>query len=161
MAAEPSDQEVQQIARGIQLVDPAYYGANGPPHELWTQLRAEAPVEYFKLPEVEGFWAVTRHQDIRFISRQPDKFLSEPGVTLMPEDPNLDETNLTHGALSPTRSAISRLRSPARESRMTLARRLLTALDSCRFNRCNFLRSCGRSLRATTLSIERGSVLVW
>jgi cytochrome P450 len=43
-------------------------------------------VEYFKVPEVEGFWAVTRHEDIRFISRQPDLFLSAPGITLMPED---------------------------------------------------------------------------
>jgi hypothetical protein len=36
--------------------------------------------------------------------------------------------------VSPVARAISRLQSPPRESRMTLARRLLTALDSCRFN---------------------------
>ena len=27
------------LTNGIELVDPAYYGKNGPPHDLWTELR--------------------------------------------------------------------------------------------------------------------------
>ncbi len=75
------------------LIDPVYYGENGPPHELWTRLRKEAPVQWCDFPDeiVEPFWAVTRHADICAISRQPDKFLSEPGITLMPrEQPEVD-----------------------------------------------------------------------
>jgi cytochrome P450 len=74
------------ITNGLELIDPHFYGQNGPPHELWKQLRAESPIHWCEVPTVEPFWAITRQQDIRFISRQPDKFLSEAGVTLMPRD---------------------------------------------------------------------------
>jgi cytochrome P450 len=36
---------------------------------------------------VEPFWAITRHADITAISRQPDLFLSGPGITLAPAKP--------------------------------------------------------------------------
>jgi cytochrome P450 len=80
------------ITDGIELIDPGFYAANGPPHELWTRLRAEAPVHYCEVPLVEPFWAVTRHADICSISRQPDKFLSGPGITLVPKERQLSET---------------------------------------------------------------------
>jgi cytochrome P450 len=81
------------ITNGQELIDPAYYGENGPPHELWTKLRAESPVHYCDIPEVEPFWAITRHADLCAISSQPDKFLSGPGITLRPRDGRqMDET---------------------------------------------------------------------
>src|SRR5881396_3840282 len=52
----------------------------------------------------------------------------------------------------PQRWAISALRTPPRDRRMTLACRRLTALDSCRFIACSFLPSQGRSVLATTVS---------
>jgi cytochrome P450 len=79
------------ITTGFELVDPDFYGKNGPPHEIWKRLRAESPVHWCEVPEIEHFWAVTRHEDIRFISRQPDIFLSEPGVTPLPTDRELDQ----------------------------------------------------------------------
>jgi cytochrome P450 len=78
---------VMEITNGFELIDPEYYGKNGPPHELWKRLRAESPVHACKVEGVEPFWAITRHADICFISRQPDLFLSEPGITLAPAEP--------------------------------------------------------------------------
>ena len=82
------------ITDGLELIDPEYYGENGPPHELWAKLRAESPVHHCDLPEVEPFWAITRHADLCAISSQPDKFLSGPGITLRPRDAEqqMDET---------------------------------------------------------------------
>lgn len=72
---------------GTELLDPQGYARRGPPHELWTRLREESPVCYCDdLEFLEPFWAVTKHEDIRFISRQPDKFLSAPGITPMPRE---------------------------------------------------------------------------
>jgi cholest-4-en-3-one 26-monooxygenase len=66
------------------LVDPGSYALNGYPHELWTRLRREEPVAYFAPPGLEPFWAITKHADILEISRQPLRFSSERGITLMP-----------------------------------------------------------------------------
>ena len=55
---------------------------DGYPHELWTRLRAEAPVAYFAPPGYEPFWAITKHADILEISKQPLRFSSAQGITL-------------------------------------------------------------------------------
>lgn len=73
------------ITNGFDLISAAYYGQNGPPHELWTRLRRESPIHWCEPGVMEDFWAVTRWEDIRSISRQPDNFLSKPGVTLFPK----------------------------------------------------------------------------
>jgi cytochrome P450 len=80
------------ITTGLELIDPHYYGRSGPPHEIWRRLRAESPVHWCEVPTVEPFWAITRQEEIRFISRQPDKFLSEPGITLVPTDRELNRS---------------------------------------------------------------------
>ena len=80
------------ITDGSELIDTEAYGRNGPPHEIWTRLRAESPVHWCDTPNSEPFWAITRHADICQISKQPDKFLSEPGITLMERGGALDET---------------------------------------------------------------------
>jgi cytochrome P450 len=80
------------ITDGTELIDQQAYGVSGPPHELWTQLRAESPIHWCDGPYSEPFWAITRHADICEISKQPDKFLSAPGITLMERDRRIDET---------------------------------------------------------------------
>ena len=52
-----------KITNGFELIDSHYYGANGPPHDIWTQLRKESPVQWCKTPELEGFWAITLQED--------------------------------------------------------------------------------------------------
>jgi cholest-4-en-3-one 26-monooxygenase len=67
-----------------ELVDPERYARGGYPHDVWTQLRAEAPVAYFAPPGYEPFWAITRHADILEIAKQPTRFSSAQGIMLRP-----------------------------------------------------------------------------
>jgi cytochrome P450 len=72
------------------LADPARYAA-GVPHQLFAQLRRDAPVSWVDEPELavtwpdgtverhrgSGFWAVTRYAMVVAVSRQPDVFSAE------------------------------------------------------------------------------------
>jgi cytochrome P450 len=69
----------------LRLIDPQAYAAHGYPHDVWTRLRRESPLEFFEPPGWPAFWAVTKHADIVEISKQPDVFLNEPGMTLVRE----------------------------------------------------------------------------
>ncbi len=71
---------------GLQLLDPALYARGGPPHELFTKLRRRSPVSRWEIDRVEPFWAITKHADLTSISKRPDRFLSEPGITLAPAE---------------------------------------------------------------------------
>jgi cytochrome P450 len=72
------------LTDGFELVDPASYGKNGPPHELWAELRKHDPVHRC---DARGayppFWAITKHADICEISKRPDTFLNEPGIVMV------------------------------------------------------------------------------
>ena len=52
----------------LDLVDPERYARDGYPHDVWTRLRAEAPVAHIEAPGYEPFWAVTKHADIMQIA---------------------------------------------------------------------------------------------
>lgn len=66
----------------LDLVDPVRYAQRGYPHDVWTRLRAEAPVARIEAPGFEPFWAITKHADIMEVSRQPRRFSSAHGITL-------------------------------------------------------------------------------
>ena len=78
------------ITNGYELVHPDYYAEHGPPYAIWDRLRAESPVHRCELEDVEPFWAVTRQDDIKCISKTPELFLSAPGITLIPTDRVID-----------------------------------------------------------------------
>ncbi len=60
----------------------------GVPHDRFTTLRAEAPVYHHLDPEkAEGFWAVTRYEDVVTISRNPEIFSSNAETCLIFEMP--------------------------------------------------------------------------
>jgi cytochrome P450 len=40
---------------------------DGPPHDTFARLRAEAPVAWHPEAEGGGFWCVTRWQDVRTV----------------------------------------------------------------------------------------------
>ena len=65
---------------GLDLIDPAAYGAHGVPHDTWTRLRRESPLHPCHPPGYGPFWAVTKHADVVEISRNPQDFLSAPGI---------------------------------------------------------------------------------
>jgi cytochrome P450 len=62
--------------------DPALW-AGGPPHETFRRLRAECPVHWSsripRYPEEEGFWSVTRADDVLAVSRDWETYSSERG----------------------------------------------------------------------------------
>ncbi len=66
----------------LDLVDPERYARNGYPHDVWTRLRAGAPVAYVEAAGYEPFWAITKHADILQIASQPLRFSSAQGITL-------------------------------------------------------------------------------
>jgi cytochrome P450 len=68
------------LTDGFDLIDPASYAASGPPHASWTALRRHSPVHRCEPRDYPPFWAITRHADICEISKQPDRFLSQPGI---------------------------------------------------------------------------------
>ncbi|MDJ0785194.1 MAG: cytochrome P450 [Myxococcota bacterium] len=75
---------------GLNMIHPETYAKHGYPHELWKWLRHNDPVHFVEQPEGAGpsYWAITRHADITEISKQPDKFLNNPRLTIghLPED---------------------------------------------------------------------------
>jgi cholest-4-en-3-one 26-monooxygenase len=73
----------------VNLVDPAYYAANGYPHHIWTKLRREDPVAWWDATEGIPFWAITKHEDITTLSKLPEIFVSGPRLTIshLPERP--------------------------------------------------------------------------
>ncbi len=60
----------------VDLMDEVLF-ADGPPHELFARMRAEAPVLHSTTPEGGDFWSVTKAADISAISKKPDLFSSE------------------------------------------------------------------------------------
>jgi cholest-4-en-3-one 26-monooxygenase len=69
----------------IDIIDPDHYQQNGYPHEEWTLLRREAPLYWFDRTDDDPFWAVTKHEDIVFLSRQPKRFLLNPRLAVFPD----------------------------------------------------------------------------
>jgi cytochrome P450 len=63
--------------------------ADGPPHELFTRLRREAPLHWSPLtdyPEEGGFWSLTRAEDLRRISLDWQTFSSYVGGIMVLDD---------------------------------------------------------------------------
>ncbi len=61
---------------------------DGPPHELFAQLRSECPMHFTRhvtdFPDEAGYWSVTRPEDIQTVSRDWQTYSSElGGVTIV------------------------------------------------------------------------------
>ncbi len=107
----------------LELVDPARYGERGYPHELWARMRAEAPVTYIEPPDLEPFWAITKHADVQQIAAQPLRFSSARGITLRrPNQPDFHSDVLV--VLDPPRHGpLRRVASPRFTPKAMRARR--------------------------------------
>jgi cytochrome P450 len=64
-------------------ISPQHYAAGGYPHTEWARLRREAPVFRVELPGFDPFWAITKHADVVGISKQPERFLNAPRLSMM------------------------------------------------------------------------------
>ncbi len=66
----------------VSLADPDLF-ADGVPHDLLAEMRAETPVAWQEMDGEPGFWAVLRHADVVKVAREPNLFsASEGGVVL-------------------------------------------------------------------------------
>lgn len=68
----------------IDLVSASTY-ANGHPWDQYAWLRANDPVHWHVEPEGPGFYAISKYDDIRMISRQPGTFSSYARGVMMAE----------------------------------------------------------------------------
>ncbi len=78
MAAVGSDLESVELTARALWVD-------GPPHELFKQLRSGCPIHWTEsfeeFPDEAGFWSVTTPEDIHTVSRDWRTYSSEDGIT--------------------------------------------------------------------------------
>jgi len=71
----------------VDLTDAALYG-DGFPHEVFTALRRHDPVKWQAFPEGfpgdhdEGFWVLSKHEDVQAVSRDPELFSAFDGPQL-------------------------------------------------------------------------------
>jgi cytochrome P450 len=65
----------------IDLVSPSSY-AHGHPIDQYTWLRENDPVHWHDEPGGPGFWAVTRHEDVKAIGRNAALFSSRPTIMI-------------------------------------------------------------------------------
>jgi cholest-4-en-3-one 26-monooxygenase len=70
----------------LDLVTPEHYEHNGYPHPEWTWLRRHDPVFWYERPNVDPFWAITKHADIIAIGKQPEIFLNAPRLAVFTHD---------------------------------------------------------------------------
>ena len=72
----------------INLISPETFAATGHPWEQYAWLRKNSPVYWHDEPNGPGFWAITKYEDVRTISRLPKVFSSyETSVMLPDPDP--------------------------------------------------------------------------
>lgn len=63
----------------------------------FATLRREAPISFWPAIEMDGFvagngyWALTKHEDVHFASRHPEIFSSVPNITINDQTPELAE----------------------------------------------------------------------
>jgi len=76
----------------ISLVDEDSYERDGIPHAALAWLRANSPVYWHpgEAPGQPGFWAVTKHRDVEYVSRHPDLYSSHRRLALFSEMPDED-----------------------------------------------------------------------
>ena len=70
----------------LDIMTPEHYEAHGYPHPEWTWLRRHHPVFWYERPNIDPFWAVTKHADIIEIGKQPELFLNAPRLAIFTSD---------------------------------------------------------------------------
>jgi cytochrome P450 len=69
------------------LVTEREHWPDGPPHELFKEMRAKCPVhwtsEITEYPEEDGYWSITRADDVREISLDWETYSSANGITAL------------------------------------------------------------------------------
>ena len=81
-SSEGSGGSAGQALDDVDLTDLAVF-EQGAPHELYRRLRDEAPLHWqaptAHTPGGDGFWSLTRHEDLVWAARSPDLLSSDTG----------------------------------------------------------------------------------
>ncbi len=123
--------------------------ARGVPHDQFDRLRRIAPVYWHPEPDGPGFWAVTRHADVRTVSHDWETFSSELGATFIPtqDEEAMAQLRLTILNMDPprhnrARRLVSKAFTPRMISKLTdeIERRAEAVVDSVvDHNGCEFV----------------------
>lgn len=149
------------------IFDPRVY-AHGVPHDVYDRLRTSAPVSWHEEPAAlgwpagPGFWAVTRHDDVRHVSRTPQVFSAWAGCTQLrdPEPEDLDFTRQMMLNMDPPdhnrlRKTVSKAFTPSRIGNFSdmIARRAQLLVDEvCERGECDFAEDVADELPLITLA---------
>lgn len=76
-------QATTTLPAAISIADPAFYANPGNVDDVFTVLRRESPVHWTAPDGYRPFWTLTRHADVKEVSRQPALFLNEPRAVLV------------------------------------------------------------------------------
>lgn len=104
----------------LDLSDPKTF-VGGVPHETFRWLREHDPVHWQPekgvsgMPPGPGYWALTRHADVAFVSKNPEIFSSEIGTSVMVELPEKDLANMQKQMIHmdpPRHTALRKLMNP-------------------------------------------------
>lgn len=108
------------MSTAIDLSSPESF-EQGVPHEYFHHLRATDPVHWqpeCPLPGVlpgPGYWALTRYEDVAFVSKNPDLFSSEQGSSILSELNRRDLANMQQQLINmdpPSHTQLRKLMSP-------------------------------------------------
>jgi len=82
----------------LDIISNDTYAHNGYPHAEWARLRREDPIHWNERNIKNPFWAVTKHADIVWISKQPERFQNGPRLAAFPEfvPPDQEEALVRH-----------------------------------------------------------------
>jgi len=159
--------EANTTPTAVDLSDPESFAA-GVPHEYFHHLRETSPVHWqpeCKLPGVPqgpGYWALTRYEDVAYVSKHPELFSSERGTSVLSDLPRKDADNMRQQLINmdpPLHTALRKLMSPhfrpttVRETEAHTRRIVAETLDALAGRReCDFVEdiSAPISLRALT-----------
>jgi cholest-4-en-3-one 26-monooxygenase len=72
--------------RTLDVATPEHYERNGYPHGEWKYLRKHAPLFWYERPNFDPFWVVTKHADVVWLGKQPERLRNEPRLAVFPND---------------------------------------------------------------------------
>jgi len=73
----------------VDIFDPDTY-VDGPPHEVFAELRRTDPVHWQEMADGSGCWAVLRHADLSYVAKHPAVFSASLGGVVV-EDLDSDQ----------------------------------------------------------------------
>ena len=74
---------MQTAEAAARVAEPAFYADPSNVDAVFAQLRRESPVHWTEPADYRPFWTLTKHADIKEVSRQPALFLNAPRAVLI------------------------------------------------------------------------------